>query len=329
MSSISPLSLSSLPLKALVAFDAAMTHRSFSLAAADLHVTAGAVGQQIQKLEEWLGTPLFVRSVRQVQPTAEALDYWASIGPALARLQQASAQLRLSQASEVWLSMPPTLAAKWFAPRMAGFVAACPQIALNLSATTALVDFERDRADLAIRYFDGLDDGLQAELLYADEARLYCAPNYARRLGLHSPADLRRTTLLHTTLQPHWSAWLSRHADLTEAEIARLPGVFFDQSLLAIETARHGQGVVLSSAILTEAELQAGSLIEPFPLRLPLAKGYYLVHPSQRPLRPAATALKHWLLGLAQAERVANAAGAQGLGNGQSPEGPQDAVPRG
>lgn len=56
----------SVPIKALLAFDAAMKHSSFALAADDLNVTAGAVGQQIQKLEEWLGTQLFVRNVRQV-----------------------------------------------------------------------------------------------------------------------------------------------------------------------------------------------------------------------------------------------------------------------
>jgi LysR family glycine cleavage system transcriptional activator len=58
-----------IPIKALLAFDAAMKHNSFTSDANDMHVTAGAVGQQIQKLEEWLGTTLFTRSLRQVTPT--------------------------------------------------------------------------------------------------------------------------------------------------------------------------------------------------------------------------------------------------------------------
>jgi LysR family glycine cleavage system transcriptional activator len=148
------------PIKSLMAFDAAMKHRSFALAAKDLHVTASAVGQQIQKLEEWLGTSLFIRSVRQVTPTREALSFWATVQPALSRILQASEALRQSQSNEVWLSMPPSLAAKWFALRMADFLSCHPDISLHLDTSTSLADFNRERVDLAIRYFDGTDTEL-------------------------------------------------------------------------------------------------------------------------------------------------------------------------
>ena len=293
---------SPLPLKSLLVFDAAMKHKSFTIAAQELHVTPGAVGQQIQKLEEWLGSALFVRSIRQVQPTAEALSYWAAIQPALARIQQASDQLRLSQSNEVWLSMPPTLAAKWFAPRMASFVTLHPEISLHLGATTDLINFDRDRVDLAIRYFDGTDPALESTLLYRDEARLYCAPSYAKKHRLKTPDDLVRTTLLNTTVLPFWDEWLRKYSHLNKAQIAGLARQHFDQSALAIETARLGQGVILSSPILTQPELRDGSLVEPFGMRLPTTKGYYLVYPRQGQLRPAALALKNWMLELVRVE---------------------------
>lgn len=295
----------SLPVKALMVFDAAMRHNSFSLAAEELHVTPGAVGQQIQKLEAWLGVTLFTRMVRQIHPTAEALHYWSNVQPALTRLQHASDQVRLRQVNEVWLSMPPTLAAKWFAPRMAGFLAQRPDISLHLGATTTISDFERDRVDLAIRYFDGEDASLASTLLYRDEVRLYCAPGYVKALRLQAPSDLVRATLLHTTLQPHWRSWLQQFSTLSDAQIDAIPHLHFDQSLLAIETARYGQGAVLSSAILTEAELRDGALCEPFGCRLPVTKGYYVVHHKGTPLRPAALALKNWLLQVASAESLA------------------------
>lgn len=290
-----------LPIKSLLVFDAAMKHNSFTLAAEELHVTPGAVGQQIQKLEAWLGSPLFIRSTRQVAPTAEARNYWAAIQPALARIQHASDQLRLRQSSEVWLSIPPTLAAKWFAPRMAAFLTVTPGVSLHLSATTALADFERERVDLSIRHFDGDDPALQADLLWPDEIRLYCSPAYARTLRLKKPDDLVRGTLLHTTLHPHWKAWLQRFSSLAAKQVEAIPALHFDQGMLAIEAARHGQGAVLSSAILTEAEVRDGSLCEPFPHSLPVAKGYYVVHHRQAALRPAAVALKKWLLETAHA----------------------------
>lgn len=285
-----------LPIKTLLAFDAAMKYNSFTQAAEELHVTPGAVGQQIQKLEEWLGTSLFIRSVRQVQPTLEALNYWAVIQPALSRIRQASDELRLSQTNEVWLSMPPTLAAKWFASRMADFLSFRPDISLHLSASTALINFERDQVDLAIRHFDGNDPALDSTLLCRDEARLYCSPGYAQKIGLKRPEDLVRATLLHTTLLPLWKPWLKQFSQLTDPQIEAIPSQHFDQSILAIETARHGQGAVLSSSILTEGEIRDGTLCEPFGFQLSMTKGYYLVHRRQTALRPAAAALKQWLL---------------------------------
>ncbi len=285
-----------LPIKSLLVFDAAMRHNSFTLAAQELHVTPGAVGQQIQKLEDWLGAALFIRAIRQVQPTADAQNYWATIQPALARIQQASDHLRLSQVNEVWLSMPPTLAAKWFAPRMADFLKLRPDISLHLTATAALSDFERDRIDLAIRYFDGQDASLQSTLLIPDEARLYCAPSYARTLKLDTPDDMVRATLLHTTMLPYWKQWLQTFSKLTDPQIDGIASQHLDQIMLAIEAARHGQGALLCSAFLTAAEVRDGSLCEPFGFRLPVRKSYYVVHRRQTVLRPAALALKQWLL---------------------------------
>jgi LysR family glycine cleavage system transcriptional activator len=287
-----------IPIKALLAFDAAMKHSSFTLAANDMHVTAGAVGQQIQKLEEWLGITLFTRSVRQVTPTIEALNYWATVQPALSRILQASDALRQSQSNDVWLSMPPSLAAKWFAPRMADFLSHHPDISLHLDTSTALADFNRDRVDLAIRYFDGTVSELASELLYRDEALLYCSPAYARKLKLRTPTDLKRATLIHTTLHPHWDPWMVRFSQLSARQVKAIPGLHFDQSIMAIEAARQGQGALLCSALLTEAEVRARALFEPCAGRLALSKAYYVTHHSTAALRPAAAALKKWLLSL-------------------------------
>jgi LysR family glycine cleavage system transcriptional activator len=294
------------PLKALVALESAMRLGSFTLAADELSVTPGAVGQQIQKLEDWLGVSLFVRQIRQVTPTAEGRAYFAQIQPALAQIVQASRRVRESRNQGVRLSMPPSLAAKWFAPRMADFLIAHPGIALNLSTSTSFVDFELDAVDLAIRYFNGDDPNLAVQLLYADEARVYCSAAYAKRLKLRHPEDLQRTMLLHNTLHPHWASWLRHFSELTAAQIENVSGIHVDQSLIAIEAAVREQGVVLTSALLTEAEVANGSLIEPFDMALPLSSAYYLVHPRTTELHAGAKTLKAWLVDRSSAPRGEN-----------------------
>ncbi|WER50810.1 LysR substrate-binding domain-containing protein [Cupriavidus sp. WKF15] len=282
------------PLKALVALEAAMRLGSFTMAADELGVTPGAVGQQIQKLEDWLGVALFVRQIRQVTPTVEGRAYMAQIQPALAEIVHASRRLRERRHNGVRLSMPPSFAAKWFAPRMADFLQAYPGTALSLSTSTTLVDFELDAVDLAVRHFNGADPQLSAQLLCPDEARAYCSPAYALKWKLKRPEDLQPATLLHNTLHPHWVAWLARYSELSDQQIESIAGIQFDQSLMAIEAAVREQGVVLTSSILVETETAEGLLVEPFDKAFPLSLGYYLVHPKTAQLPAGAIALKQW-----------------------------------
>ncbi|MFM0591551.1 LysR substrate-binding domain-containing protein [Paraburkholderia dilworthii] len=284
------------PLKALIVMEAAIRLGSFTLAAEELNVTPGAVGQQIQKLEAWLGVSLFVRQIRQVTPTAEALAYYAQIHPALGQIAQASRRMRQRQSRGVKLSVPPSFAAKWFAPRMASFLKRYPDVTLDLTTSTAFVDFELDGVDLAIRYFNGEDPSLTVEKLCTDEAHVYCAPDYVKRLKIRHPDDVKKATLLHNTLHPHWSPWLGKFSRLSAEQIASIPGIQFDQSLIAIDAAVRGQGLVLTSAMLTDSERASGALIEPFKQVLPLSTSYYLVHPVSNALQPSALKLKEWLI---------------------------------
>lgn len=287
---------SSPPLKALVCFEAAMRLRSFSLAAGELNVTPGAVGQQIRNLEQWLGVLLFARQIRQIEATPDGLAYWAQIQPALAQIINASHALRDRHNDNVWLNMPPSLAAKWFARRMAGFLEANPGVALHLSSSITLTDFTSECVDLAIRHFDGIAPELDVQLLHQDDARVYCSPAYAAQFGLSTPSDLRQATLLHNTLHPHWQDWLQQFAGMGEEQVRKIAGIHFDQSLMAIEAARRHQGVVITSEWLTQEEVASGVLVEPFQQRLSLTKGYYLVQPRHSILRPTVQALKAWLI---------------------------------
>lgn len=283
------------PLKGLIAFDAAMRLGSFSAAAMELSVTPGAVGQQIQKLEEWLGLALFARHVRQVTPTAEGRVYFAHIQPALSDIIHASRRLRERQRRVINLSMPPSFAAKWFAPRMTDFLTQHPGFSLSLNTSTTVLDFDLDAVDLAIRYFGGEDPRLSVQLLYRDEVRPYCSPAYRERLALKRPGDLRRATLLHHSLHAYWHAWLKRFSDLSDVEIDALAGLEFDQGLIVIDAAAREQGIVLTSPILVEAELASGALVPLFDMALPLPSSYYLVHPPTE-VTPGVQSLKLWFM---------------------------------
>lgn len=284
------------PLRALVAFEAAVRHLSFKQAAEELHITPGAVSQQVRKLEQWLGFPLFLRQTRQLLLTDKGEQYFHRIQPALEQISQISQACRSPSNQSVRLSLSTSLAAKWLAPRMSDFLIQHPHIDIHINATNHPVDFQRENIDLAIRYFDGNDANLIAQQVFADEVLLLCTPEYQDRLQLTSPNQLAKATLLHVSLYKRWEDWLDRFSQLSQSQREKMTSLHFDQTLLGIEAAKRNQGVVLGNRLLVQEELDQGQLIEPFDFRLPSDKNYFVVHPRAFPLSTAAQLFKEWLL---------------------------------
>src|SRR5215475_11846237 len=77
------------PLNALRAFEAAARHLSLTRAAAELHVTAGALSHQIRGLEELLGVKLFDRRVRAIALTAAGKLLYPGLQTGFARIREA------------------------------------------------------------------------------------------------------------------------------------------------------------------------------------------------------------------------------------------------
>lgn len=279
------------PLKAIACFDSVMRTGSAKLAAESLFVTPGAVGQQLRKLEEWLGIQLFIRSVRKLKPTEEAVRYWQQIQPALAQIDEAHSSLLGNLAFNVSLSLPPAFASTWFARRMPALLRRLPDLQLHLNAKAESVDLHAGTYDLAIRHFDGRDDTLRSRLLLSDEVRVYCSLQYRDQLQLLVLEDLRRATLIHTTSHANWSRWLAQSGAPSDGKMI---GPRFDQSELAIDAARRSQGVVLTSPWLIEEDLENSRLVQLFEYALRTGKGYYVVHGLDKPLSPGGKALYEW-----------------------------------
>ncbi len=281
-----------------------MRLKSFALAADELNVTPGAVGQQIRKLEDWLGAELFTRTVRQITPTADGLAYAARIAPALQQIRDASHQLRDQSNHVVRFVMPPSFAAKWFSKRMSRFLIAHPETSLHVGSSSIQLDFDHDQVDLAVRYFDGKDENLETVLLYQGQAAAFCAPSYRDRMGLNTPDDLVRATLLNDILHAWWEEWLGTFSGLSTSDIRGIKRVEIDQTSMAIEAAIHDQGVVLANPLLAEEDLAEGKLIHLFPDQVVnVSSGYYLVWPKSRDLRAPVKEFRDWLL--AEAKNLA------------------------
>jgi LysR family transcriptional regulator, glycine cleavage system transcriptional activator len=289
------------PLNSLRAFEAAARHLSMVRAADELHVTPGAVSQQIKQLESLLGQPLFKRG-KALALSDSAQAALPLLSDAFDRLERAAQQLRPGAGDgPLVVSTPPTFAARWLVPRLDDFQTRHPEIELRLLATRRLVDFAVEDVDLAIRFGTGDFPGLRVERLMPEAIVAVAAPSLAE--GVASAADIARLTLLddeqHSTRQlvPDWQTWLVSQGLPAETPL-RIR--HFGDSNLVIQAATAGLGAALVWRSLVEDDLRAGRLVHLLEQTLSTRMAFHLVMPPNRLAIAKIAAFRQWLLDTAE-----------------------------
>lgn len=269
---VAPPPLTRLPLSALRAFEAAARTGAFTLAAAELGVTPGAVTAHVKALEDQLGATLFVRQAKGVRLTALGAAVAGGFTEAFDALARAEAQLRaLAAPQEVQIATLPAIAQLWLSPRLPALRAAAPEISVSITALEAPPNLKRSLHDLSLFPAEG-----GGWLVAADDLFPVCAPGLAARL--RRVEDLGAVPCLSDSAwNRDWDNWLQA----VGAKVA-VRGPVFSLYALAVEEAVNGAGVLMGHGPLVAAHLDRGTLVAPFPQRIDLPVGFRLW--SARPL---------------------------------------------
>jgi len=297
------------PLNALRAFEAAARHLNFSRAADELSVTPGAVSQQIQNLEDYVGAALFKRTPKGLLLTDAAQTALPALREAFDRLVEAASLLTAAvDGRRLTLTAPPSLAAKWLVPRLGAFEQAHPQVDVWLQAGMELVDLTAGEVDVAIRYGSGRYPGLEVRRLMGESVVPVISPELHAQTPLNSPDDLANHVLLHDGSPdlddscPDWPMWLAARG---AKGVDGTRGPRFNQSSLVIEAAVNGRGVALAKRTLAQADLEAGKLVAPLQIATQVDFAYYLVHPKAKGRLPQVKSFTSWIEGEALAHEEA------------------------
>lgn len=280
-------------MRALEIFDVAAQLGSFTAAGKELGITQSAVSRQISDLEARLDVLLFVRSGPNLSLTTKGRELAAGVGPGFQQIATSLANIRIPTEHVVTLSMLPSVAAKWFSPRLGDFVRKHGDIDLRISVGRHLVDFRAENIDAAIRYGRGDWPFLNATLLAKEEVFPVCTPDYAARNRFDAPQDLARATLLHTDILDDWSAWF-QVAHVSVEVSGQSPRMEDDNAVL--QAALSGQGVALGRSVLVADDLAAGRLVAPFEIKIPASYDYWFVYPAEKVPTPALNEVKRWVV---------------------------------
>jgi DNA-binding transcriptional LysR family regulator len=282
------------PLTTLQAFEAVARRRSFSLAAAELHLTPSAISHQVARLEDLLGWRLFERSARGVELTAAGRQYLQRVANALGAINTATEDLRHGLQDTLYLHSSPSFASLWLMPRIARFTERHPGISLVLSASHEHSDFQLGQTDIDIRYGLPSWPHLEVRPVFTERIVPLASPEFIRRHALRTPPDLVRTPLIQSSVNVlQWSDWFARFCSTVHPDRIALR---FDRAMMSLDAAVQSLGVALESAALGGALIASGRLQPVFGEEMSMTvQAHFLVYPARHTARPQVASFVQWL----------------------------------
>jgi DNA-binding transcriptional LysR family regulator len=292
--------------QALICFEAAARHESYTRAAQELALTQSAVSRQITALEDFLGMALFRRTRHGVALTPAGADYARQTARQLDSMERDTldAMARQGLGGALQLAAVPTFATRWLIPRLPDFAAKHADITVHIETRTRPFLFNDTPFDAAL--YAGTPAqaanwaGTHSVLLLHEDVMPVCSPALLGAKAQLSPAAIARMPLLQQSTRPDgWHQWFD--AQKVDAPRARTGPRYELFSMIAVAAA-HGLGVALMPRMLIEPELAARELVVACDRPLRAERGYFLVTPASADERPALAAFRDWLSAQAAAE---------------------------
>ena len=301
------------PLRALPVFEAVSRLNSFSRAATELNISQSAVSHQIKQLEDYLGERLFHRSGRYLSLTDDGRHYLENVTSALQQIERASEALLGHTDTRLRLAVFSSFSVRWLIPRLPTLKQAHPQIELILEMTNenpVLSDRVGD-CFITIRHDQ---PAFSYDLLYTERLFPICSRRFWQQLCQDLDIDsaappalpasqiarypLLSTYSIYDQESRDWQEWFRTCGDSLPAS-ARVQQ--FSHMLLALEAARHHQGISLTNDYMLQTTDSHDDLVRIPSHTLTTGDQFFFAHKTSRRNEPAIQQLRHWLIGQAVA----------------------------
>ncbi len=250
----------------LHAFHIAATCESFTRAARQLKLTQPALSQKIRRLEELVGTRLFIRKYRGVALTDAGQQLYEASRSAFEQIDVNFRQVLEGRARKrVRISTDFAFASHWLMSRL-------PQLRRDLEGLDLqlLTSQEPDRidgvaTDLTISLAEASQRSATSSALFNERVVAVCSPALVARYGpFDTPRQLLTAPLLSLSSPPN-ATWHNWRSWLAEAGVGETPEGANQTRLnnysLLLQGAVEGQGIALGWLGLVDSFLESGQLV--------------------------------------------------------------------
>lgn len=277
-------------IRSLQYFEAVARNRSVSAAASELHVSQSAVSHQLRELTQLLGEPLVTRSGRGIMLTPAGERLAARLSDAFTNLHDSVDSVLGAGRPTLRLAVCSSFGPGWLIPRLGGFLAANPDIDLQLRLYAEDPRLSDDVADAIVSAVP-MQPGFTALHILNEQLVAVEAPG--RR---HS-----RRRLITTDTEPEepGTDWTRYSAEAGIDLAALRDGLWLRTThyMMALEMARAGLGAALVPDFIAVPEVERGTLTYLDRARVNSGRTYRLCFKHMRSTEPALLKLVKWFRG--------------------------------
>ena len=271
---------------------------SFVAAANQLGFSKAAVSRYVSEMEHRLGVRLIHRTTRRLSLTREGEIFLARCREILSRIEESEAEIVTQSDVAIGLlkvSIPVSFGIKHLTPLWGEFIAAHPNVTLDIQLTDRVTDIVEEGFDLAVRIARLPDSSLVSRKLASTTLILCASPAYLAKHGEpQQPADLTQHQTLSYSLFTTGDQWSFAGPD-GPAVVKVQPRLWSNNGDTCVAAAIAGNGIVLQPSFLVAEALDKGELVPLLPEYQCPTLDIYAVYPTRRFLLPKVRALIDFL----------------------------------
>jgi len=272
-------------LERMAIFARVVEEKSFSAAARRLNLSKSLVSKQISHLETSVGARLLNRTTRALSLTdAGALFYehCSRIVEEMEAAKLAVGRLHSEPRGLLRISAPVAFGRLHIATVLPEFLAACPDLKIDMVTTDRFVDLAEEGYDVVVRIADQPAPHLVARRLAPVNRKMVATPEYFQRYGVPlTPEDLQtHNCLTYTYFNPH-DPWRLRGPE-GEISVKATGNMRVNDDDVLSEAVLRGLGLALLPTFIIGKELQAERLQSVLSEYIPVERHIYAVYLANR-----------------------------------------------
>jgi DNA-binding transcriptional LysR family regulator len=273
-------------LTSLTAFVRVVDTGGFSAAGRRLNMSTTMVSNHVQALEERLGVRLLHRTTRKVSLTEIGKAYYDRCIQILADIEQADdiAGAMQSAPRGTLRIYTATHVVQFIAPVVSEFLAAHPEVKVDLSMGEGTIDLIEEGFDVAIRLTPPPDSSLIVRSLATWRHVLCCSHGYIEAHGRPEQlSELAERNCLRHVNYPY-DEWRFVDRKGTPASVRISGRLVCNSGETLRRAALDGIGVALAAGFLVHDDLESGRLVRLLPEYRPIEFSMIAVYPHRHHL---------------------------------------------